>query len=553
MLNTVPTGYYILAYSWVEGQFKAPILTNDSLVVATFQNLGATQMEYHRTTPGLDSVPWIFFVQKGNLSTAIQNYGRNDTSAVSISTELRGSGTYGALTTSLIGPASRYDSLSWFQHPDESPPLSDSTRLNIIGIQASGAPRTLIADITPTVASMYLSSINPVLFPFIQLQLYSKDIVNHTPGQMNYWRVFYQPVPEIAMNPNIYTSYHADTLEYGDRLNFQTTVQNISDWPIASTQLLTWITNTTNNIKYYNPGASVKALNPGDTAKISFVYYDSSSNVNALKSVWFEVNPQAYPQTRLEQYHFNNYASKSFYSYGDKVNPVLDVTFNGIHILNNDIVSPQPSILITFMDENKFLALNNPNDFQVYLRNVNSPSAQLISYGPQLSFTPAVLPQNRCSIVYTPTLSDGTYELTVQGSDISGNLSANNTYKIDFEVINKSMISEVLNYPNPFSTSTRFVFILTGEAIPTVFKVQIMTVTGKIVREINEAEIGPIHIGRNITQYAWDGTDQYGSKLANGVYLYRVVTSINGEGIEDYKTAADQYFTKDWGKMYLMR
>src|SRR5262249_25551338 len=149
---------------------------------------------------------------------------------------------------------------------------------------------------------------------------------------------------------------------------------------------------------------------------------------------------------------------------------------------------------ITFMDENKFLALNNPNDFQVYLRNVNDPSPQLVPYGPLLSFTPATLPHNRCSLQFTPMLSDGTYELTVQGTDISFNASANNSYKIDFQVINKSMISEVLNYPNPFSTSTRFVFILTGEQIPTVFKIQIMTVTGKIVREITEDEIGPIHI-----------------------------------------------------------
>ena len=164
---------------------------------------------------------------------------------------------------------------------------------------------------------------------------------------------------------------------------------------------------------------------------------------------------------------------------------------------------------------------------------------------------------NKCSLLYTPTLPDGTYELYVQGTDISGNASALNSYTIDFEVINKSMITQVLNYPNPFTTSTRFVFTLTGEQIPSTFKIQIMTVTGKIVREINESEIGPIHIGRNITQYAWDGTDQYGSRLANGVYLYRVTTSVNGQSIDEYQgydgANVDQYFTKGWGKMYLMR
>jgi flagellar hook assembly protein FlgD len=141
----------------------------------------------------------------------------------------------------------------------------------------------------------------------------------------------------------------------------------------------------------------------------------------------------------------------------------------------------------------------------------------------------------------------------VQGADRSGNLSGSNVYKIDFDIINKSMISNILNYPNPFSTATRFVFTLTGDQIPTYFKIQIMTITGKIVREITEAEIGPLHIGTNITQYAWDGTDQFGDRLANGIYLYHVTATINGQSIDHYTTGADSYFTKGWGKMYLMR
>ena len=62
-----------------------------------------------------------------------------------------------------------------------------------------------------------------------------------------------------------------------------------------------------------------------------------------------------------------------------------------------------------------------------------------------------------------------------------------------------------------------------------------------------------MHIGRNITQYDWDGKDEYGDQLANGLYLYRVITDIRGESIEKRATEADKYFKKGWGKMYLMR
>ena len=110
-----------------------------------------------------------------------------------------------------------------------------------------------------------------------------------------------------------------------------------------------------------------------------------------------------------------------------------------------------------------------------------------------------------------------------------------------------------MNYPNPFSTSTRFVFTLTGAEVPSNFKIQIMTITGKVVREIFEDELGPLHIGRNITQFAWDGKDMFGDQLANGVYLYRVLTKLNGENIKRKETSADNYFKNGWGKMYLMR
>ncbi len=110
-----------------------------------------------------------------------------------------------------------------------------------------------------------------------------------------------------------------------------------------------------------------------------------------------------------------------------------------------------------------------------------------------------------------------------------------------------------MNYPNPFSTSTQFVFTITGSTLPEEFTIQIMTVTGKVVREITKDELGPIKIGRNITEYSWNGTDEFGDMLANGVYLYRVIAKIDNESIEHRSSGADKYFTKEFGKMYLMR
>jgi len=148
------------------------------------------------------------------------------------------------------------------------------------------------------------------------------------------------------------------------------------------------------------------------------------------------------------------------------------------------------------------------------------------------------------------------YELIVTGKDKSGNKAGQTEYRVSFRIINKPMISNLLNYPNPFTTSTAFVFTITGSEIPQNMKIQVLTVTGKIVREITKDELGALHIGRNITEFKWDGTDQFGQRLANGVYLYRVVTTLNGRQMDKFKTSeddTDKYFNRGYGKMYLMR
>ena len=81
-----------------------------------------------------------------------------------------------------------------------------------------------------------------------------------------------------------------------------------------------------------------------------------------------------------------------------------------------------------------------------------------------------------------------------------------------------------------------------------------MTVSGKIVKEITQDDIGPLKIGTHRTDYRWDGTDEYGSRLANGVYLYRVITKkSNGEEYESYNNGTADFFKKGFGKMVIMR
>ena len=87
-------------------------------------------------------------------------------------------------------------------------------------------------------------------------------------------------------------------------------------------------------------------------------------------------------------------------------------------------------------------------------------------------------------------MNDGTYQLIIHAEDKTGNAAGGTDYTVSFVVYNKPMISNMFNYPNPFTTSTAFVFTVTGSQVPQNIRIQVLTITGKIVKEITKEELG---------------------------------------------------------------
>ncbi|MBK6950231.1 MAG: hypothetical protein IPH16_21055 [Haliscomenobacter sp.] len=57
--------------------------------------------------------------------------------------------------------------------------------------------------------------------------------------------------------------------------------------------------------------------------------------------------------------------------------------------------------------------------------------------------------------------------------------------------------------------------------------------SGRIVKELTEADLGPLQIGKHLTDGGWDGTDDFSQPLANGVYLYQfLLEDENAEFLE---------------------
>ncbi|MEL6142998.1 MAG: FlgD immunoglobulin-like domain containing protein, partial [Bacteroidota bacterium] len=184
-------------------------------------------------------------------------------------------------------------------------------------------------------------------------------------------------------------------------------------------------------------------------------------------------------------------------------------------------------------------------------------SSELIAFGDErIDFIPASAgDENEANIYFRPELGmDGQYQLRVQGNDRSGNNSGRLELVRDFEVITEQRVANVFNYPNPFSDRTQFVYTLTGNQAPAEFRIQIMTISGRVVRDIDLVAEEALKVGTHRTQYTWDGTDEYGDQLANGVYLYRVITKDeNGLEVKHHDNGTDQFFKNRMGKMVILR
>jgi hypothetical protein len=547
LVNKVPNGNYILAWTWIRNDFSKWDAIDPGMR-AVFTALGSDSI----TTITNDSMPYIFLAKKGKPQSAIEVIGKKYDEFIYLTSNLQNNLTYGNLTSSMIGPASQWDSLHW-DHYAPGSKLGDSLSLSMHGLAKD--QRTIMADRTfkeHQKKNRISNLLNHESAPFMELNLFLSDNVNQSAPQIDQMTVLYEGVMDLALNANEYFEFYSDTIQEGEKLKLSVAVKNISDYD-ADSVLIDYYIIDKNRTKIKIPYARQKPL-PADSSFISTVEI-SSLGLRGNNTLVVEVNPNG---DQLEQHYFNNTAQLPFYISGDNINPLLDVTFDGVHILNGDIVSAKPEIVIQLSDENPYLVLDDTSDFRLYVTDPQGMEKQYFfqsnntSYS--IDFIPAASGKNKAKIEFRPILiQDGTYGLRVQARDRSQNESGDVDYKITFEVINRSTITNLMNYPNPFSTATKFVFVLTGSKIPDDMQIQIITVSGKIVKSIDMAELGPIRIGRNITEYAWDGRDEFGDKLANGVYLYRVNTRLNGERIEHRSTSADGYFKQGFGKMVILR
>ena len=130
-------------------------------------------------------------------------------------------------------------------------------------------------------------------------------------------------------------------------------------------------------------------------------------------------------------------------------------------------------------------------------------------------------------------LEPGLHTITVRAWDTYNNSS---TADIQFVVVGDEDIKleHVLNYPNPFVNYTEFWFNHNRPFEPLEVQVQIFTVSGKVVKTINQTITSSGFLSRDIT---WDGRDDFGQKIGKGVYVYKITvkSTLTNKQVEKFE------------------
>lgn len=128
-------------------------------------------------------------------------------------------------------------------------------------------------------------------------------------------------------------------------------------------------------------------------------------------------------------------------------------------------------------------------------------------------------------------MEPGDHTLQVIAEDLVGNKVESDVYEIIYT--GDSQLINYGNFPNPFTTKTSFIYELTEQFDDLTIK--IYTISGRKIytfsSKVNITTGLPLH-GIGYHEVKWRGQDEFGNKVANGVYFYVIEAKVDGKTIK---------------------
>ncbi|MGC1242124.1 MAG: C25 family cysteine peptidase [Chryseosolibacter sp.] len=465
----------------------------------------------------------VIFARKGSTTGSATVFKAPSAEApVQINKTIAGRFSSGTMTSAVIGPAQRWETLV-VRYRDAEP--SDHTSFSIVGIKGDGDEDTLKTAIQSTYD---LSFIDAQAYPHLKVVFHTRDDINLTSVQLDQWLVVYEPVAEGLVF--FRGAAGMQVLSQGQTFRGDFGFVNVSEKLFADSLLVRFDLSGAPDT---GVGASTLRISPplpGDTTLFTIDF--KTEEKAGINDVEVFVNPRV-----VQEKSFDNnlvYLHDHVQVMADDRAPVIDVTIDGRHVENNEYVSVSPDILITVWDENPFMLKTDTAGVNIFLalpcETAECAFRRIHFSRDDIAWEPATA-TSRFAIHFTPAnLSEGTYTLRVEAKDDNGNQASQEPYEITFRVDHNSSVVVSSPYPNPFSIQTTFDVLLTGEESPSFsYILEIASLDGRLVGRFSHEDEQGVHVGTN--RIDWDGTGADGKSLPDGIYLYRL--SVGAAGVKE--------------------
>lgn len=424
--------------------------------------------------------------------------------------------THGTINFS-IGPAHRWKHFSW----NRLLPGGSSVNFDVDGINVFGTQVPLLSNLS-TNEFTGIDTVTSYIYPNLKLRANIQIDTISGLESPEFRSLYFRYTPPAEIIPDNYSFIKSDSIvNEGTQVTFSVRNYNIGFVP-AGTVVYKWTANAYNGLVTLKQDTVYQALEP-DSSYLSGVTFNTQGLRNPQSTLdTLDINFEVYMlNNQNDFYPFNNFAFSELIIAGDSSAPAIDVTYNGVKILDGDLIQAKPEILFKFYDESNLqYSLSDTTGIYIKLdgRRIHYFSGGI--QNPEITFTAVNNGSLKTTVLYKPQLSAGAHLLQYYGTDKDGNRDTllNNVYvSHDFAVRN------LFNYPNPMQGETHFTFNLFAPEPPRSCAIKIYTVAGRLIKEI----FTPANVGFN--SIYWDGKDSDGENIANGIYLYKLILEDSGK------------------------
>ncbi|MEK7727657.1 MAG: type IX secretion system sortase PorU [candidate division KSB1 bacterium] len=206
--------------------------------------------------------------------------------------------------------------------------------------------------------------------------------------------------------------------------------------------------------------------------------------------------------------------SGSATSFVDKEGPQIDIGFAHVEdFVTGGYVGAKPILHVTMFDSISGINLAGEIGHKITL-TLDGNSGNKIDVTEFFAYKSGSY--TRGELFYTfAELEEGRHIVEVKAWD---NFNNSGTASAEFVIATGEdlRLSAVMNYPNPLRNETTFTFAVNQPSATVAIK--IYTLSGRLLRTLEAVEA---IAGFNMVK--WDGLDGDGDRLANGVYLYKLI------------------------------